>query len=814
MIRPDAQQPGHPAAARREGVHTRHAGWIADARRQADMAKAVLGGSSADLDRLGAASGYSLLPARAINGYDIREQIHRGGQGVVYRAIRQSTGRTVAVKVMREGPFAGVTDRHRFEREAGILARLDHRNIVGILDFGSSAGGDFLVMDFVDGLPLDRYARERGLSLPERLRLFAAVCDAVNAAHQRGVIHRDLKPSNILVDQSCEPRILDFGLAKAQEGGSGFQPEGSGEDHGLETRATATATGQFVGSLPWASPEQARGRHAEVDVRSDVYSLGVVLYQLVTDRFPYTLGGDVGEALATIQNAEPIRPRSINRSIDDDVETIVLKCLNKEPERRYQSVGELAQDVRRYLNQEPIDAKRNSKWYVLHRTLLRHRVAVAVAAAFVLTVSGSAVALSIMYRGKAAEFDRAEQQRRAALEARDRAEKSAQKADAVTEFLGTMLASADPEQGKGHEVKVVDILKRASAQAAEQFAKQPEALVAIRKALGSSYFGLGQYPEAEAEYGSGLETAEKFLGVEHPDARGFFSALGATYWIQGKLDQAEPLMRRGLEMEIRLNGEDHVDSIVMMDNLASVLKRRGRPEEALQLNRRAFAAAERVLGPTHETTRKSLGNLAFGLEVAGLLVEAEAHYRRALEMDRVVDWADKDISTSSRIALANLLVKTGKVDEAEQLARESLDTRRRQFPPGHMLIGDCIQVLARARLAEGDAPTAESLLREAMSIQIATLPAGSWRIAVTQGDLGLALTKLNRFDEAERLLLESHTTLNRTAGAQPRHEQKTIQCLADMYSAWDAAEPGTGKAELAAEWRARIASMQPATTQP
>ncbi|HVZ93186.1 MAG TPA: serine/threonine-protein kinase, partial [Phycisphaerales bacterium] len=217
-------------------------------------------------------------------GYEITREIHRGGQGVVYQAIHKATTRKVAIKVMREGPFAGVRDKARFEREVEILAQLDHPNIVGILDSGEASGSFFFVMDYISGRSLDAHIGETDLTIDESLALFAKICDAVNAAHLRGVIHRDLKPGNIRVDGSGEPHILDFGLAKVATGSI------SGESH----PHVMTVTGQFVGSLPWASPEQAAGAVGEIDLRTDVYSLGVILYQMLTGgRFPYRVIGNM-----------------------------------------------------------------------------------------------------------------------------------------------------------------------------------------------------------------------------------------------------------------------------------------------------------------------------------------------------------------------------------------------------------------------------------------------------------------------------------------------------------------------------------------
>ncbi|HKQ48264.1 MAG TPA: tetratricopeptide repeat protein [Phycisphaerae bacterium] len=782
-----------------------HQNWIRQARAQSDEAERHLIEEGLGLALGDSSGGKTTLRPDLFPGYALETEIHRGGQGTIYRAKQLSTGRRVAVKLMHDNVFSGPLERARFERETRVLAALHHPNIVAIHDGGSHDGRFFLVMDYIAGQPLDVYIASQSRSIRETLELFIQICDAVNAAHIGGIIHRDLKPANVRVDAEGRAYVLDFGLAKFTVSA----PEGAGSE--AMSPPNMTVTGQFLGSMPWAAPEQAEGSPSRIDTRTDVYALGVLLFQMLTGKFPYQVVGSVRSVLDNIAKAEPIRPRTLCREIDDELETIILKCLSKDRERRYQTAGELSRDLRRYLKGEPIEAKRDSAWYVLTKSLRRHTLAVAVAAGFVVLVSGSALALGIMYRGKAAEYARAERQRGEAVMARDRAEKAAGQASAVTQFLENMLSSADPEEGSGHEVKVVDVLKRASGQATEALAKQPEVQVAVRRALGSSYFGLGQYSEAEGEFIAALQIARQFLGEEHQDTRAMVSALGANYWIQGKFDQAEPLMRSGLEMELRLHGEDHVESITMMDNLASVLKRTGRPEEALQLNRRAFAAAERVLGPNHETTRNCLSNLAFGLMVAGHDAEAEAHFRRALEMDRSTSWSNREISTSTQVAFANLLVKVGKVEEGEQVARACLEERKRHLPAGHTLIGDSKQVLGRARLAQHDAAAAEPLFREALGIHQATLPAGSWRIAVTQCDLGLALTQLERFEEAERLLLESHATLNRTAGTQPRHEQKTIAGLADLYAAWEAAAPGTGKAEKAAEWRAKLPTTQAAT---
>ncbi|HSA29685.1 MAG TPA: protein kinase [Phycisphaerae bacterium] len=318
----------------------------------------------------------------SIPGYQIVREIHRGGQGVIYQAVQRATKRKVAVKVMREGPFASKRETARFEREVEVLGQLNHPHIVNIHDSGVASGSHYFVMDYISGQSLDEWTRARPRTIREILHLFARICEAVNAAHLRGIIHRDLKPGNILIDHEGGPHILDFGLAKVAAG----------------TEASVmTETGQFMGSLPWAAPEQAEAVPAKIDLRTDVYSLGVVLFQMLTGQSPYGSVGSMLELLNDIVKAEPAKPSNIRREIDDDVDTIVLKCLSKERERRYETAGALARDIGHYLGGEIIEAKRDRPLYILRKHLQRYRLPVAVAAGFVLMLAtGLLVALILL----------------------------------------------------------------------------------------------------------------------------------------------------------------------------------------------------------------------------------------------------------------------------------------------------------------------------------------------------------------------------------------------------------------------------------
>lgn len=430
-------------------------------------------------DRPDAAGGGG-VPPDTFPGYEILRELHRGGQGVVYLAVQRATKRKVAIKLLHEGPFAGSAGRSRFEREVQILGQLSHPHIVRILDSGRTEGGAFFyVMDYVPGRSLDAFIGERELlphastrgttresrssstgtaaldpqskrwAIDDVLRMFLRVCDAVNAAHLKGVIHRDLKPSNIRIDPNGSPVVVDFGLAKIALPASD-----------AESGAPMTMTGQFIGSLPWASPEQAEGTPEAIDVRTDVYSLGVILYQLLTGRFPYAVLGNMRDVLDNILRAEPAKPSSVRRQIDDEIETIVLKCLNKEKDRRYQTAGELARDIERYLSGEPIEAKRDSSWYVVSKALSRHRGKVGMAAVFGLLVAGSAIGMGLLY---ASEREARRGEARQAAAATQAGERASRNADAGRELARAFMFEFNREVSplRGSTVARQKLLTRA-----------------------------------------------------------------------------------------------------------------------------------------------------------------------------------------------------------------------------------------------------------------------------------------------------------------------------------------------------------------
>lgn len=498
------------------------------------------------------------LSPDAVPGYDIRHEIHRGGQGVVFEAEQLATKRTVALKVLLHGAFASPRQRRRFEREIEMVAGLHHPHIVTIYESGLIADDrPYFAMEYIDGVPLSEYVRQRrqarhldgGLMSPgELLRLVLKICAAVGYAHQRGLIHRDLKPSNILIDAAGDPHILDFGLAKAVTANA------------RESRGSVTAVGEFMGTIAYASPEQVQG-DPQLDVRSDVYSLGVILYEVLTGQFPYDVGGALGDVLNNIASAIPEPPRlwwerhrrgdertadQIPFRVPSDLETIVLKCLNKEVDRRYESVADLARDISHYLAGEPIEARRDSNWYVLKKTLHRHRLTVVVALAFVAMLFEMVIVSLWAWRQAALEIDRTKQERVATLENRAQVEAQRLATEAARADLSLVVAFQNrllrdmnaaalgpnviermrqhvnsPYAGRGADIEITEavrqtlretVLAPAEADLEQEFADRPLIRARLRATLGALYRELGDRDGSARNFRQALQLVRDLLG--------------------------------------------------------------------------------------------------------------------------------------------------------------------------------------------------------------------------------------------------------------------------------------------------------------
>jgi len=458
-----------------------------------------------------------------ITGYKIVEALPRGGQAVVYKALHTATNTNVAIKVLLPTLLGSERARYYFEREAELIASLDHPNIVSIRDSGIIHGQYYFVMQYIEGQTLQRYVKASRLSFRERVMLFSKICSAITYAHQQGVIHRDLKFANIIVDKRGEPHILDFGLAKA-----------IGMSEEAKEKAVVTMTGQWAGSLSTMSPEQAAGQPNMIDVRTDVYSLGVILYHLLTNQSPYDVTGPTLEVLRNIQEIDPVRPRQIIRKFNSEMEAILLTALAKQREKRYQSAPDLQSDIQNWLEGRPIRVKSISSLYVLRKIMARHRYTTTVVALLVAIVLGFG-AISFELLKKSQKQGREKEAITANL--RREAKESAQRYSVITPLLFTRFLQAWRDDrtvdaqwmGRyfGHESKdssewkaAFFLLSGPPTPEKEQTFKNafaPEHAWFPQFIIGEHYFKAGNKTKAFDAYHRGYQALENHPAQKRPD---------------------------------------------------------------------------------------------------------------------------------------------------------------------------------------------------------------------------------------------------------------------------------------------------------
>ncbi|MEZ6319099.1 MAG: serine/threonine-protein kinase [Phycisphaerales bacterium] len=736
-----------------------------------------------------------------IAGYRDLVEIARGGQGVVFTAVQTSTNRRVAVKVLTPRAEHDDRARRRFEREVNLAARLRHPNIVRLYDSGTTEDGRlFCVMDFIEGGSLRDRLHEiqphrRGPVPPEVLELFRTITLALSAAHQHGVIHRDLKPSNVRVDHAGTPYLLDFGLAKAVEGAdalSGSTPTITEHSH------------QFAGSIPWASPEQVAGDPAEIDVRTDIYSLGVMLHHAVTGKFPYKITGSIRESLNAIAETPPAPARSVRPTVGRDLETVILTCLAKDKARRYQSAAELAEDLRRVIAGEPILAQADTAWQAVNRSIRRYRAALALIAIALVSLAGFGVVMSLMYTR--------------ATQAEAAAHRESARATTVNEFLKDMLASPDPGN-MGRDVTVREVVDRAAAQLDTNKDLEASVRASLHAVIASTYASLGAFDLAldHATKAEHLSTDE--LGPD--DARTLeYRDLVANELISlSRFDEAEPVLRDTVERARTKLGDEHPVTLTALSNLAIVLSERGAYDEAIEIHDRVHAIRVRTLGESSEKTIVSLHHRAIEESNAGRYDESLADYREAATRAMQALGPDHPTTLMIRSGLAVATEQQGDAAGSAAILRELVPIAERVWGPDHRETNILKSNLAFALDKLGDYDESLALMRAVYESARRTLGDAHTDTINAGNGLAGALYRHGDYADAAELLEESRRValeqfgphhvrsldsganlaqVLRTTGDLARASQVADEVLADARAYF-----GDGNPELA--WYAKVA---------
>jgi len=715
---------------------------------------------------------------RPVGTYRLQRKLGEGGMGEVWLAAQDAPlRRQVAVKIVKRGlDSKEVIARFEIERQA--LALMDHPNIARVFDAGTmSTGRPFFAMEYVDGIPLTSYCDARGLTTRQRLSLFIQVCSGVQHAHQRAVIHRDLKPSNLLVAEhegAAIPKIIDFGVAKALS-----QP--------LTEATLHTGLGQLIGTPAYMSPEQAEMSPVGVDTRTDVYSLGVILYELLAGATPLDPAelrrAGFDEIRRRIREEEPSRPSTrvplgrdtssfrgthqceaaeLSKQLRGDLDWIVMKALEKDRDRRYGSPAELAADLERHLHDLPVLARPPSRTYRATKFVRRHRVGVA--------TTVTALALLVAFA-----LSTAVQARRIA-EQRDRAREAEARATAINDFLvKDMLAAAGPEVAEGRELTVAQVLDVASRKIGDSFAGQPGIQVPLRVAMGGIYVSLGRFEDAEQHYMAAEKMARQRLGPDDPRTLAAIRGVAFVNDTWGRFDRAEPLYQEALEGQRRVLGPRHPETLETMAALGLMLARAFRYQDAEKVGREALEGFREVLGNDNPRTVFALVNCASTLEAAKS-PDAERFLREACERCRAVLGPRDPLYAEALNGLAICLSRQGQLEEAETTYREGVLLSSQVYGESNPQTLTGRANLARFVNERAERPwEAEKLYRGIL----AEWPArtADERAIATATQLGELLITLGRAEEARALLT---ATLRKARAGLAAEHPRTAVVVADL----------------------------------
>ena len=777
------------------------------------------------------------LVGQRVGHYRVEARLGEGGMSTVYLAVRADDAyqQQVALKVLGYGAErADLAARFRAERQ--ILASLDHPGIARLLDGGTTDDGrPFLVMEYIEGAPLDQYCEEHRLGLDARIDLFRQVCTAVQYAHQNLVVHRDIKPSNILVTADGVPRLLDFGIAKLLEGTQ------------LPGAIEPTATGLRLMTPQYASPEQVEG--GAVTTATDVYSLGVLLYVLLTGQLPYRLPGTRSDALQrAVVEQDPVRPSTavsseahglrlpqLRRKLRGDLDNIVLMALRKEPARRYASVGLLSEDLRRHRERLAVMAQPDTLGYRARKFVGRHRAGVAAAALGLAMILGLAASMTVQAVRLARQRDeiRAE---------RDKAVK-------LTHFLEQVFAGSEPSEARGEKLTAREILDKGAARTMAELEDQPDTQAALALVIGRVYQSLGLRERAQPLLQQSLSLRQKLYGPSHlavaesllalavlDQDRGEFAAaeagqrqaldilraqlggedarvgdalndLSATLIARAKNPEAEAVLREALVIHRRAHGNAHQSVSGDLSNLGSVLRRSGKLPEAEASHREALAIGRRVFGPVHPSLARQVNNLAVVLVDEGRFAEAETLAREALGITRKLYGTEHPDIALQLSNLASILRGRGDYDGAIATAREALEMRRRLFGPDHEQVAMSLGSLGDLREQKGDLQEARALYEEALRVQRKVLGPEHPRNAVVLAHLADVSLAQHDAGRAEALAREAMQIRRKALGEDHADFGASLVTLGSIRLAAGAGEEAE---ELLRRGRAILARALPA----
>jgi eukaryotic-like serine/threonine-protein kinase len=690
-------------------------------------------------------------PSNVIGPYQLLEVIGEGGMGQVWLAEQKyPVRRRVAIKLIK----AGMDTREvvaRFDSERQALALMDHPAIAKVFEAGTTpTGRPYFVMEYVAGMPITAYCDKHRLTLRQRMELFILVCEGVQHAHQKAIIHRDLKPSNILVSETNgkpTPRIIDFGVAKAIS-------------QKLSGATMFTQLGSVIGTLGYMSPEQADSAGEDIDTRSDVYSLGAILYELLVSALPLDLHqlaydevlhrlrdqdaprpstrlrtlGDSSVTAAKNRGADPL---TLTRQLRGDPDAITLKALEKDRKRRYASASDLADDIGRYLHDEPVRAQPPSAAYRARKYIRRHRLGVAMAAAGLLLLVGFSVAQAVELRRISRE--------------RDRADRMRERADRISQFMTKMFKVSNPSEARGNTVTAREVLDQASQQIGNGLNNDPELRARLMETMAQTYAGLGLYGRAQTLSQQALDIEQPLLGTQNRLTLSTESELAQEIRAQGHLADAEQRLRATLAAQQKSLGSDDPDTIATMDRLGYTLSNEAHHAEAEAIFRQTLAAERRVLGPDDAQTLNTLNELAQSLTVQGRYADADQIYTELIAAQQRTFGADHPATLLSMEHAAENLTEEGRYGEAEKLDKEVIAAQIRVLGPDHPQTLRTETYLAVTLSKEGHYAEADKLQTQVIAAKIRVLgPSHASTLQSMELD-ALSLNAEKRYAEADKM---------------------------------------------------------------